>query len=154
VNFQLSLDAEPASSAYPAEPLPVEPDTPLRDVLALLKAQASSCVLVCREGVLEGIFTERDALRLMASGADLTTQIAQVMIPRPTTIRSDATVGDAIRTMSQGGYRRVPVIDDRGCPTGVVGVAGVVRYLVEHFPEAIYNLPPEPDQLTKEREGA
>jgi CBS domain-containing protein len=154
VDFQLSLNSEPISSAHPTDPLPVEPDTPVRDVLALLKAQKSSCVLVCSGGVLEGIFTERDALKLMARRADLSIPVRDVMVPRPTGVSTAATVGDAILAMSKGGYRRVPIVDQGGAPTGVVGGPGILHYLVEHFPQAVYNLPPEPGQISKEREGA
>ncbi len=154
VDFQLSLNSESVESAHPTEPLPVEPDTSLRDVLALLKAQRSSCVLVCRDGVLEGIFTERDALKLMADGSDLSTPVKDLMVPRPTSVHTDAKVGDVIRAMSKGGYRRLPIVDEQGVPTGVVGVPGILHYLVEHFPEAVYNLPPEPGKISTEREGA
>lgn len=154
MDFQLSLNSEPVESAHPAEPLPVDPETTVRDVMALLKAQRSSCVLICRDGVVEGIFTERDALKLMAGGSDFSSAIKDVMVGRPTSVHTDAKVGDAIRAMSKGGYRRLPIVDEHGVPTGVVAVPGILHYLVEHFPEAIYNLPPEPGMISKEREGA
>ena len=76
------------------------------------------------------------------------------MSSEPVTIPSGTTVGEAIRKMAQGGYRRLPIIDDGGRPEGVLKVSGIVRYLVEHFPESVYNLPPEPRPTTQEREGA
>ena len=38
-------------------------------------------------------------------------------------------------------------------PTGVLDVAGVVHWLVQHFPSAVYNLPPVSNPATQEREG-
>ena len=35
-----------------------------------------------------------------------------------------------------------------------VAVHGIVRYLVDHFPETVYNLPPDPKSVPREREGA
>jgi hypothetical protein len=32
-------------------------------------------------------------------------------------------------------------------------VAGVVHWLVQHFPSAVYNLPPVSNPATQEREG-
>jgi len=64
------------------------------------------------------------------------------------------TVADAIRTMSQGGYRRVPVVDELGRPLGVIKVAHIVHYLVDFFPQTVYNLPPDPDAVMQQREGA
>ena len=56
--------------------------------------------------------------------------------------------------MSRGGYRRLPIVNRDGAPTGVLSVRQILRYLVEHFPTAIYTLPPTPDEATKDREGA
>ena len=154
MSFQLGIDTETVASTRPAQPLDVEPDTPVRDVFALLKAQNSGSVLICRDGQLVGIFTERDALRLMASEADLSVPIETVMSANPVTLRVGDSVGKAIRKMSKGGYRRLPIVDESGRPTGVVKVSGIVHYLVEHFPDTIYNLPPAPNPMTQEREGA
>lgn len=107
------------------------------------------------EGVeLIGIFTERDALRLMATGADLNQPIRNVMSSPPATIPHDATVGKAIRAMAEGGYRHLPIVDAKQEPTGVVAVHGIVHYLVDHFPETVYNLPPDPKRSPRDREGA
>jgi CBS domain-containing protein len=123
-------------------------------VLQLLRAQRTGAVLICEGEKLVGILTERDALQLMASGADLSTPVREVMSGEPATISSTATVGDAIRVMSEGGYRHLPIVDGKGRPTGVVGVHGIVHYLVDHFPETVYNLPPDPKAAPREREGA
>ena len=154
MSFQLSLNTESVASTRPMQPLDVEPDAPVRDVLALLKSQNTGSVLICRDGVLVGIFTERDALRLMAADADLSEPIETVMSTNPVTLKADDTVGKAIRMMAQGGYRRLPIVNEANQPTGVVKVSGIVRFLVEHFPDTIYNLPPAPNPITQTREGA
>ena len=53
--------------------------------------------------------------------------------------------------MAEGGYRHLPIVDDAGQPKGVVAVHGIVHYLVDHFPETVYNLPPNPNDSTRER---
>ena len=156
MDFQLSLQSESAGSAYPESPLAVEPDTTLADVIRLLQAQRSSAAVVCEGERMLGVFTERDALKLMASGADLSASVSTAMSTEPVTVDTNATVGEAIRRMSQGGYRHLPMVDphDSQAPVGMVDVKGIVRYLVEHFPNTIYNLPPDPNQSVSEREGA
>jgi CBS domain-containing protein len=123
-------------------------------VLQLLRAQRTGAVLICEGPRLVGILTERDALKLMARGADFATPVREVMTRDPATISANATVGDAIREMSQGGYRHLPIVDDSNRPKGVVAVHGIVHYLVDHFPQTVYNLPPNPNDSTREREGA
>ena len=154
MDFQLSLDSEGVGSAYPDQPLAATADDSVGDVLQLLRAQRTGAALICDGPKLVGILTERDALKLMARGADFSTPVRDVMSSQPATISSSATVGDAIRVMAQGGYRHLPIVDDAGKPAGVVAVHGIVRYLVDHFPETVYNLPPDPKAAPREREGA
>lgn len=154
MDFRLNLNSELVSAAYPVDPLAVERNTPVRDILAMMKNQGIGSVLICRNGVLEGIFTERDALQLMADGANFDVPIASVMVADPITIQEDETVSAAIRKMASGGYRRLPIVDEGGRPQGVLKVSGIVRYLVEHFPQTVYNLPPEPNPVMQQREGA
>ena len=55
--------------------------------------------------------------------------------------------------MEEGGYRHLPVVDERG-PVGVLSVKRIVHYLVEHFPTTVYNLPPDPAVVPQQAEGA
>jgi len=91
---------------------------------------------------------------MMAAKADFDLPLQQVMTPDPVVLHARDKVARAITMMAQGGYRRLPIVDDRGRPTGIVTVQGILRYLVEHFPAVVYNLPPEPHHSMNEREGA
>lgn len=154
MDFQLSLDTEGVGSAYPSEPFATTPDATIAEVLRLLKTERTGAILVCEDSLLVGIFTERDALKLMAEGVDLNQPLSSVMKTNPKTINATDTVGDAIKQMSAGNYRHLPIVDGRGEPMGTVGVHGLVHYLVEHFPNTVYNLPPNPNPSQGEREGA
>jgi CBS domain-containing protein len=154
VDFQLSLESEGVGSAYPDQPLAATADESVGNVLQLLRAQRTGAVLVCEGAKLVGIVTERDALKQMASGADLSRPVREIMSSPPASIASSATVGDAIRMMSEGGYRHLPIVDQDHKPTGVLAVHGIVHYLVDHFPETVYNLPPDPKAVPRAREGA
>lgn len=180
MDFQLNLDAETVDRANPREPVCVEPNLSLRDVLLLMKERKTGSVLVCdsrEDGRLVGIFTERDALRLMAdrfhlppgqghackgnqgSGNGsctgvLDSRIERVMTRDPVSVAPADTVSKAIIIMSSGGYRRLPIADEARMPQGILDVAGILRYLAEHFPKVIYTLPPTPHHTPQTREGA
>jgi len=154
LDIKQNLESETVEQTSPTEPLCVEPSTPLRAVLGLLKEHDTGSCLVCRDGVMIGIFTERDALQLMAARHSLDVPIETVMVPDPTSVRVDATVAEAIQLMFQGGYRRMPAVDTDNRPVKVVKTSGIVRYLVEHFPATVYNLPPVTQPVTHEREGS
>lgn len=156
VDFQLSLQSESTRSAHPETPVGVEPGVSIRDVVVLLQANKAGAAIVCDDDRLVGIVTERDALRWMADDVDLDAPVSSVMSANPITVDSASTVGEAIRRMSEGGYRHLPLVDaaDPTKPVGVVDVRGVLHYLVEHFPNTIYTLPPNPQRAPAEREGA
>jgi CBS domain-containing protein len=155
VDFQLKLDSETVIHAHPADPLVVEPQTSIRAVIELLRDEKQGAVLICSAaGTLIGIWTERDAMRVLSGNVELDLPIEQVMIRDPVALSAGDTVARAISQMASGGYRRLPIVDEQGRPTGVLNVAGIVHYLVEHFPKVVYTLPPQPHQSTQEREGA
>jgi hypothetical protein len=56
--------------------------------------------------------------------------------------------------MVEGHYRHLPIVDEQGAPVAVAAVGGIVHYLVEHFPQTIYTLPPDPGKTYESREGA
>ncbi len=154
MSFHLSLNTEPVTAAFPNNPLLVSPDATVGDVLQLLRTHRAGSVLVCEERKLLGIFTERDALKWMASGKSVEEPIADFMSRNLVTLNEDATMGEAIRLMSEGGYRRLPILSAEGQPTGMAGARGIVHFLVDHFPQTIYTLPPKPGTVAGEREGA
>lgn len=150
----LSLSTDPVTQAYPDGPLVVSADATVGDVVQLMRAQKGSCVLICGDdGKLEGIFTERDALRWMCDAGVPAMSIRDAMTADPARLESNTSVGVAIETMAEGGYRHLPIVDANGVPTGVAAVRGIVHFLVDHFPETIYTLPPEPGKKPSERDG-
>jgi CBS domain-containing protein len=154
VDLEVSLTTETVAQLGPTQPFCVEPATSVRETLCRLKELKAGSAMVCRAGVLLGIFTERDALRLMAQGANLDVPIETVMVRNPVTVRADDSIAAAVRKMSSGGYRRLPVVDTDGKLVGKISVPAIMHFLVEHFPTAVYNLPPQPQPAMTERHGA
>ncbi len=157
--FHLRLDSETVADVVSANPVCVDHQATLREVLRTLRSLSRGCALVCEQGKLIGIFTERDALRLFAQiGAGklhlLDQPIGSLMVPNPVTISTSATVAEAIRIMSTRGFRRLPVVDEQGKPVGVLKVTAILHYFVEHFPKFVYTLPPNPHHVLQGREGA
>ncbi len=144
---------ETVRQAGPLVPVCVEPSSPTRDVLEMLRDLGRGAIVICRNGKLEGIFTERDALQVLAAGGDLDAPIESYMTRDPVTICESDSVETAITRMSSHRYRRLPIVDSEGRPTGIVDVSGIIHWLVDHFPKAVYNLPPVAKVGTLQREG-
>lgn len=154
MSFHLHLDTESVQHVDFDKPTCVEPTIATSEVFDVLHDSDQGSVLIREGEKLVGVFTERDALRLLASGADLSGPIEAYMTLAPVTTAATETVGAAIQKMAVGGYRRLPVIDAAGKPVGLLRVEHILHYLVEHFPEAVYNLPPKPKHSMQTREGA
>ena len=72
-----------------------------------------STLVVDDQQCLCGIFTGRDAVRILARGENAAlTILAQSMTPDPVTISPDSRAIDVLRLMSNGGFRHLPVVDD------------------------------------------
>lgn len=150
-----SLEKEPISRLAHTTPLVVHTDDALTDTIERMRDQRAGCIMVCDEDKLVGIFTERDFLmRVVAADADPGAPVGNFMTPDPLTLRNSNTVFDAIQLMQQGGYRHLPVLDEEYRPLGLVSVKRIVHWFVEHYPTAVYNLPPTPEKVEVAREGA
>jgi len=82
-----------------------------------MRARGAGSVLVTGDtGRLVGIFTSRDAVcRVLAQRRDPhSTRLAEVMTRDPTTMLPDQTAFDALRTMTDGGFRHVPLVRNGG----------------------------------------
>jgi CBS domain-containing protein len=150
-----NLKIDSVSRLHPSAPLQVGPHHSIAEAVSLMRREGVGCVLVTEGQNIRGIFTERDLMRrVLAAGKPLTLPVAQCMSTNPETVHPKDSIAAALRRMEEGGYRHLPVVNDCGRPVGVLSVKQIVHYLVEHFPATVYNLPPDPDAIPQEREGA
>jgi CBS domain-containing protein len=81
---------------------------------------------------LQGMITDRDiVVKCVAEGGDPSSvKVSELAEGKPVTIGADDSVEEALRTMSQHGVRRLPVIDGQRL-VGVVSQADVAKNLPE-----------------------
>jgi CBS domain-containing protein len=109
----------------------VGPSESAQVAVARMLESGVGSVLVCEDNRLEGIFTERDVLRLAGEATDLRdVRVADVMTKQVISIGPDDDVLAAARLMGEKRIRHVPVVQD-GNILGVVGIRDVMRSLVE-----------------------
>jgi CBS domain-containing protein len=150
-----NLRVDSVSRLEPTPPRLVELTGTVADAVDEMRRERVGCLLVCQGGRLVGLFTERDLMcRVLGVGKSLATPIADVMTAEPVTVHQKEPIRSAIKKMQTGGYRHLPVVDEENRPVGVLSVKRIIHYLVEHYPGAIYNLPPDPGSVPNEREGA
>lgn len=132
----------------------VSPGSTIGATISVMQEKRVGCVIVGDDRKTVGVFTERDVLsRVLAGGAALDGAIHTVMTPNPRTIALDDNLAAAVRTMHGAGLRHLPVVDEKGMAIGVLSIKRIIHHLVEHFPQAVYNLPPDPATVSSAREG-
>lgn len=137
------------------KPVEVPPSQNVADAVQMMQEKKLGCLLVTENGKMVGIFTERDVLTRVFGRKDLDKlRVKDVMTPNPEAFQPDDSIAYVLNAMSVGGYRHVPVVDEHGAPIAVISVKDIVSFIIEHFPEEVLNLPPEPIRTTEQREGA
>ncbi|MEK6270688.1 MAG: CBS domain-containing protein [Planctomycetales bacterium] len=154
MTIEINLQSDKVENALADNAVVGVPSSTLQEVLSLMKEQAVGSVLLCVDRKLVGIFTERDALKAMVEEVDLATPISDLMTTDVLTITEGAPLANAIRLMTKGKCRRLPIVNQQGQLVGMVKVSGIIDYFIEHFPEKVFNLPPQPNVVMPEREGA
>ena len=98
------------------------PEASVLEVAQLLTQRGVGACLVVEDGRLAGIFTERDLLHLVATGADVRDRaVAGVMTREVTMAPPDAEVLWAADTMRRLGVRHLPV-GEGGHVVGIVSI--------------------------------
>ena len=115
------MNREMAEIIRNQKPLTLPPSATVQDACKHMHARKIGAVLVTNpEGELLGIFTGRDAVRVMAEGkAVRTTHLHQEMTKNPDCLPPGHTAIHALRLMRDGGFRHVPVVRD-GLVVGIV----------------------------------
>jgi CBS domain-containing protein len=119
----------------------------LVDVAKKLRDLDVGALPICGEDDrLQGMVTDRDiVVKCIAEGGDpSSTTAGELAEGKPVTIGADDSVTEALRTMSQHGVRRLPVIDGQDL-VGVVSQADIAKNLpdesVADLVEAISSAP-------------
>jgi CBS domain-containing protein len=96
----------------------------------LFKRHVGAIVVIDDEKICVGIFTERDAIRVVAQNIPLENPLEGVMTKNVFTVPEDATFEEARRKIISHGIRHLPVVDSHG---KLVGLVAVRRILDEFF---------------------
>jgi signal-transduction protein with cAMP-binding, CBS, and nucleotidyltransferase domain len=122
-------------------------DAPMWKVVEQMTTHGRGAVLVEEDGALVGIFTERDLVGRIDHADALWSHVVvkDVMTPHPTVVRGEDSLAEALRLLTQGRRRHLPVVDDRGTVRGLLSIRDILSFVASKFPEDMINLPPNPD---------
>jgi len=108
-----------------------KPDITAKDAIRILQEKHVGSIVITDENQkCVGIFTERDAIRIIANDAPLDNPIDQVMTKNVATIGEEASLDEARRIIVSHGIRHLPVVNSK---QELVGLLAVRRLLDELF---------------------
>jgi CBS domain-containing protein len=133
----------------------VTSDTSVREVIGRMRTMRQNCALVVGKGTyVIGVLTDRDVLQKIVDHPETWEQpVEQFVTETPVTLPPEARTAEAIRMMEQNNFRNVPVIGKHRTLHGNVSHYSILKFLTDHFPKAVYNLPPDPENYAATRDG-
>ncbi|MCX5796555.1 MAG: KpsF/GutQ family sugar-phosphate isomerase [Elusimicrobia bacterium] len=96
-----------------------------RMLVELTRQHAGAVSVVDRKGRLKGLITDRDIRRVLELGRNIQgLSIAQIMNPKPTSIRPEAMASRAVEIMElrKRPFNVLPVVDGRGRSVGMIQI--------------------------------
>jgi CBS domain-containing protein len=96
-------------------------------VRMLYTRHVGSVIVTDSEKRCIGIFTERDAIRVVAQKIPLRTPLKKVMTKKVVTIPGDASFAEARRKMVSRGIRHLPVVNEEGKLVGLLAFRRVLE---------------------------
>ena len=102
-------------------------------IQTMLDKSVGAVAVVDDDGIVAGMFTERDVLAKFAlSGRDpKTTPVRELMSPMVEMATEETTPGEALAVMMERHYRHMPVVDDHGKVLGICSIRNILEARVD-----------------------
>jgi CBS domain-containing protein len=109
----------------------ISPQATVFEAIQLLARKNIGALPVMEGDQLVGIFSERDYTRKVAleGKTSQSTRVRDILSPNVATIRTDETVEDALRLMTEKRIRHLPVVED-GRVVGLISIGDMVNWII------------------------
>ena len=116
----------------------VQPETSVLEALQLMMEHNISSLLVKKDHVLAGIFTERDYARkiVLHGKSSSNTRIEEVMTSDMVTVTPQHTIENCMKMMTDQRIRHLPVLVGDEVK-GIVSIGDVVKFIIEDQKQTI-----------------
>ncbi len=99
----------------------------IREAISILyKRHIGSIIIIDKDKKCKGIFTERDAIRVIANDIPLNTPLAEVMTTNLRTVDENVTFSMAKEIMRDHNIRHLPVVDKQGRLIGLLSLRRIL----------------------------
>jgi len=102
-------------------------DISLKEAINILyNRHIGSIIIIDKDKKCKGIFTERDAIRVIAHDIPLNTPLSEVMTTNLKTVSERATFAMAKEIMRDHNIRHLPVVDEQGRLIGLLSLRRIL----------------------------
>jgi CBS domain-containing protein len=104
-------------------------------VQLMIDNEVGAVAVVDDEGIVAGMFTERDVLEKFAlSGRDpKQTPVRELMSPMVEMATEETTPAEALSVMLERHYRHMPVVDEQGKVLGILSIRHILEARVDNL---------------------
>jgi CBS domain-containing protein len=108
------------------------PESTVLEALRLMAEKNVGALVVMSEGVLTGVFSERDYARKVVLRGKFShdTLVREIMTPNPVAIHPDTDLEECMRLMTEHQVRHLPVLEGKTV-SGLVSIGDVVKLIME-----------------------
>ncbi len=102
-------------------------------VQLMIANEVGAVAVVDDQGIVAGMFTERDVLEKFAlSGRDpQQTPVRELMSPMVEMATEETTPAEALRVMLERHYRHMPVVDEKGKVLGILSIRHILENKID-----------------------
>ncbi|MGA3061430.1 MAG: CBS domain-containing protein [Candidatus Bathyarchaeia archaeon] len=105
-------------------------NVPVREVIEILFKRHVGCIVVVDDAQqCIGIFTERDAIRIVAQNVPLDAPMEKIMTKNPFTVNEDSNFEEAKSIIKSAKIRHLPVTNTNGKLVGLISVRNLLDEL-------------------------
>jgi len=92
--------------------------------------RTGAILLIDESEQLTGIFTDSDLARMLEAGdVDFDQPICEVMTRNPMSVSDQSIFSDVVDVLAERKISELPVVNDRGCPVGLIDITDVIGWL-------------------------
>lgn len=124
----VSVPKVPVIEIASLKPLTTSPETPIKEVAAILSSKRIRGIPVVERGRLVGIITQTDLTRALAEGR-IDAKVRDYMSSPVITVRETDDINHAIELMNKHDIGRVVVVDSAGRVAGIATRTDILRFI-------------------------
>ncbi|GAB2987837.1 CBS domain-containing protein [Nocardioides montaniterrae] len=111
----------------------ISPDASVRELVAVLAEHNIGAVIVSASGAMDGIVSERDVVRRLASdGTVVNNTVGAIMTAVVSTCSPDDALDDVLHVMTDKRFRHIPVVDGEDL-VGIVSIGDLVKHKIDQL---------------------